>query len=460
MLALAIAAAALALQLLAFHDLRHDDAYVTYRYGQNLASGNGLVFNPGERIMGSTSPAFALLSGLVYAVCGKQALPSIMAGVGCLAWIAQALALFFMLRRGLGELTASVVALAVALGAAESARWVALETNAAVALTLWAIVLAQRERWLASAGIAAMAGLVRPDALLVAALIAVSSIGRLRSSIWKPAAVFAAIILPWVVFASAYFGSPLPQSAVTKYQQVRFTEYLAHSLRAPAAAFLPLDPSPALAAAAWLLALAGAAFVVRKDRRLWIVPVYGAAHLAAYCLLRPYTQHTWHLYPATLVFVALALCAIAATIEAPRHRVIRALSAAILLALASGYGVRTGSLARSHTTGYWNGARDSAYRDTARFLLAHTRPGDIVASEEVGTLGYYTELPMYDLGGLVTVDPTLRPPAPGLRWFVASQSFLKRPQDTRPTRIFEADGFRAFVFPLGLGSQGTKKRPL
>src|SRR5262245_59574137 len=39
-----------AVHVTTFHGVRADDAYITYRYGQNLASGRGLVFNPGQRV--------------------------------------------------------------------------------------------------------------------------------------------------------------------------------------------------------------------------------------------------------------------------------------------------------------------------------------------------------------------------------------------------------------------------
>ncbi|MBN1425707.1 hypothetical protein JXA88_14225, partial [Candidatus Fermentibacteria bacterium] len=41
----------------------NDDPYITYRYARNLASGHGLVYNPGQRVLGRTSPLFALLLG-------------------------------------------------------------------------------------------------------------------------------------------------------------------------------------------------------------------------------------------------------------------------------------------------------------------------------------------------------------------------------------------------------------
>jgi hypothetical protein len=41
----------------------YDDAYITYRYADNLRQGLGLVYNPGEWVLGTTTPLFALLLG-------------------------------------------------------------------------------------------------------------------------------------------------------------------------------------------------------------------------------------------------------------------------------------------------------------------------------------------------------------------------------------------------------------
>jgi len=38
-----------------------DDAFISYRYAKHLVEGQGLVFNPGERVEGITNPLFTLL---------------------------------------------------------------------------------------------------------------------------------------------------------------------------------------------------------------------------------------------------------------------------------------------------------------------------------------------------------------------------------------------------------------
>src|SRR5689334_227035 len=35
-----------------------DDALISLRYAENLAQGHGFVFNPGERILGTTTPLY------------------------------------------------------------------------------------------------------------------------------------------------------------------------------------------------------------------------------------------------------------------------------------------------------------------------------------------------------------------------------------------------------------------
>ncbi|MEW6744895.1 MAG: hypothetical protein AB1486_19240 [Planctomycetota bacterium] len=43
-----------------------DDAFITFQYSKQLARGSGFVFNPGERVLGTTTPLFALLGAVLY----------------------------------------------------------------------------------------------------------------------------------------------------------------------------------------------------------------------------------------------------------------------------------------------------------------------------------------------------------------------------------------------------------
>jgi MFS family permease len=448
-LMVAIGLLVVGLQVAGFHDLRHDDAYITYRYGQNIAQGDGFVFNAGERIMGSTSPGHVLLSAALYGVTGKEWLPTAMSILGCVAWTAQAAALFFLLRGVLGLSLASLVSLCIALGAAQSSNWVALETNLAVALTLWALVLALGSRWIAAGVVCALAGLVRPDAYLVTALLGAFCLFKVRTATWRFALAFFVTTLPWLVFATAYFGTPLPKSFGAKIGTANLLEYAVHVLRTPAETAVPSDSLWPWSLIAWLVAGAGAFFLIRADPRLWLLPAYALLHLVAYLFLLPPHEHEWHLYPAVLVFVVLGLSALAAVgrLAVGRAPTVRFGVAVIALsALLVAYAVRTDRLARGHGQFYWFGARDAAYRSLSDHLLRHADPQDVVATYEIGTIGYYTEMRIHDWFGLVTSNPDELPPQG--TWMVSFWPGLVHAGDTPPSRTFSRSGFTAYLFDL------------
>jgi hypothetical protein len=47
-----------------------DDAFITFRYAQNLIAGNGLVYNPGEWVLGTTTPLYAVLLAAIGSITG------------------------------------------------------------------------------------------------------------------------------------------------------------------------------------------------------------------------------------------------------------------------------------------------------------------------------------------------------------------------------------------------------
>lgn len=418
------------------HDLRHDDAYITYRYGQNLAGGEGLVFNPGERVMGSTAPGQVLLAALLYPLFGIDGLPTAMAVLGCIAWSAQAGAVFYLLRRALSWVPALLVALCVAAGAAGSAQWVALETNLAVAFALWALVAGLASRWLSAAALAGAAFLVRPDAVLVAVLLAPLALHALGRHAWRPAAVFLAFALPWPLFAWTYYGSPLPQSAETKVGASDLGVYAAHIVDFSSYQF----GAGAMWALPWFLAVGGATLLVRRGPTLWVLPAYAFAHFAAYAFLRPPTNFTWHLYPAVFLFTVLALSGIGVLARFIGGWLVTAGVCLVLISVLAFYGVRTVGFAHSHHDDYWYGARDRVYRDIAAYLTGHAGAGDRVVVNEIGTIGFYAGLPVHDLAGLVTRDPQAL--TSDIRWVVLVPHAALRARG-EPVARFAANSFRA-----------------
>lgn len=54
-----------------------EDAFITFRYSQNLASGKGLVYNPGEKVLGITTPLWAVWLAFWGKILGIRNIPQI-----------------------------------------------------------------------------------------------------------------------------------------------------------------------------------------------------------------------------------------------------------------------------------------------------------------------------------------------------------------------------------------------
>src|SRR5512141_1854778 len=52
-----------------------DDSFITFRYARNLLAGQGFVYNPGERVQGTTTPLYTLLMTGLGALTGGTRAP-------------------------------------------------------------------------------------------------------------------------------------------------------------------------------------------------------------------------------------------------------------------------------------------------------------------------------------------------------------------------------------------------
>jgi hypothetical protein len=100
-----------------------DDAYISYRYADNLARGAGLIFNAGERVEGYTNFLWVVLLSAFVRPFGDLKLPSQIVGVACtllnLGMCAYALRRLFHLAHPLAD---AALALLVA-GSGYVAAW-------------------------------------------------------------------------------------------------------------------------------------------------------------------------------------------------------------------------------------------------------------------------------------------------------------------------------------------------
>ena len=215
-------------------DFLNDDAFISFRYADNLVEHGELVFNPGtgERVEGYTNFLWTILMALVL-WCGEDpAVWSRILGVACAAGTLCVITAFISRTRGRRQL--SDVLGAILLAAAPAyACWSmgGLETQLFTLLcTLgWTSYLLARQArpqrlWLSGLWFA-LAGMTRPEGVLMIGLIVIHHLFEMafQEKRWRPtkhewiwAAVFLGVFCPYFAWRWNYYGWPFPNTYYVK----------------------------------------------------------------------------------------------------------------------------------------------------------------------------------------------------------------------------------------------------
>ena len=198
-----------------------DDAYIVYRYAENLAHGNGFVFNVGERVEGVTTLLWTLLvAAFVRAGLDAERVAHALSVAfgGLTLWLTYVYA-----RAALPSehrITAAVAPwLLVACPSFIVWSTAGLETPLFMATVMATLYAEARGRPALSMAMAAVATLVRPDGALLALVVAACTLGvrpRERARTALLSLCYALFLGLLTAFRLAYFGSPLPNTFYAK----------------------------------------------------------------------------------------------------------------------------------------------------------------------------------------------------------------------------------------------------
>jgi hypothetical protein len=193
-----------------------DDAYITFRYAENLAAGRGFVFNA-DPLLGATAPLYTLLLAALRAAGLAPTLAAFAIGV-----LAAAAAPVLLWRIGIAAGRPFAGLVGGFLLALMPDWWLnaktGMETTLAGALLCLAAWLDLRGRE-KTAGLASAAlVLTRPDAAGFPVLVAtkLGLVDRRPARALRFAACVVAGLVPWIAYSIHAFDSPLPQSLAAK----------------------------------------------------------------------------------------------------------------------------------------------------------------------------------------------------------------------------------------------------
>jgi hypothetical protein len=387
-----------------------EDAYITFRYASQLVNGNGFVHNTGEPIYGTTTPLFAILLAIWHRVS-----PEVLLG----AWgvnVAAAAGGLILTWAALRRAGVSSLSILFVLGGllATSKFWsldiTGMETPLVILLMAASLYLYVSGRPVLTGVIAGLLLWTRVDTVVwVLALVITAS-----QQSWRDSARIglAALLtyLPWLFFASAYFGSPVPHTIIAKlYAYPRFSfATLPQDLRtslillSPLSAPSGMDLPPLLFAVAVLL-MAG--WYVIRTRSLMLTRLLGSFAImeAARLILSHsmiFTRYFAPLLWAVMILFGLGLAAFYARyVQRGRRRQVVFLGMlGVIVASVLTLGVcRIGELRRGQAI-----RNEGTLKQIGHWLNQNSPPGASVLLEPLGYIGYFADRRMLDVVGLIT----------------------------------------------------------
>ncbi len=202
--------------------LPFEDAFISYRYAENLAAGEGLVFNSGERVEGYTSFGWVVI--LAAATSLGADLPTTAVSLSFLLGFVLVGVTWVAARRWTGggwRLALGASVLVAAHGTLAYYAMTGMETTLFAVLVCGALLLAAAEdggHVVAAGVVLGLAAMVRPEGLGYAGLAVIALLlhrdSRRRAG--TLALVFALIFVPYFLWRVRYFGYLAPNTYYAK----------------------------------------------------------------------------------------------------------------------------------------------------------------------------------------------------------------------------------------------------
>jgi hypothetical protein len=399
-----------------------DDAYILFRYAQNLLAGNGFVFNPGEPVFGITTPLFGGLLAALGALGGGPAapFPSLALAVNALA-DAGTCGLLIAFGRRLDRPPAGILAALVWAVAPMSVTFAigGMETSVFILLMTATLYFHSSRRPIEAAAFAGLSLVTRPDALILIVLVILER-GRQvfrRSSAGEPhpplrLGEFIALLAPaavWGVLAWLSYGSPIPQSIVAKSAayhlpgEAGFVRLLQHYAT-------PFQEQLALGATAiavglvayLLLYVLGATDAVRRRADVWPAFAYPVAYFVAFSAANPLIFRWYLAPPLPMLFLGIFLGVVRLAADLRRPWLAWGFGAAAILLSLNGWTLHPDSGPQRPAPEMAFVGLEEIYTDIGRRLDDDVLPDEVVAAGDIGAIGFFSRARILDLLGLIS----------------------------------------------------------
>lgn len=420
--------------------MAEDDAYITYKYAKNISQGRGFRFNPDEKVMGTTTPLYAMILSFFGIFTGNLPLVSLI--INLTAILFSGLLTYLIMARYFSPYSALAGGMIVVFFPMFY-RVIGMETNLLIFLLILTLYLFDSGQTGLSFVIAGLATLTRTEAvILFPILMMFLLVNKKYRAILCGAGTYLLTILPWFIFAFFYFGNVLPNTFYIKTDVYATGGGILDKIFASITAVLKLEflksdflsgfnsylPKYIQFYEVWMM-LVILAFLISlrylfKTGFFQLYLYWVLLYILGFSLLRA-KLFIW--------YFVLALSVIPLFISLGLHRVYRfsrkylgGNKALILLALlVFSLGIFEARGALEIFYGQWyhrhitNLERYETYRDIADYINCHIPGEKSIGMEEIGVLGHSIPNKIWDFYLLIHKAeqfPRLRTPATNEQW--------------------------------------------
>ena len=381
-----------------YHRVQMDDPYITYRYARNIAEGNGFLYNPGERILGTTAPLYALILALGGQVSDNYPLLSSIASGIALAAVGL---LVYRIMAGFGQAVAGGVASVLIVLSPLLGDALGFELNLYLALTLGAFAAYFGGRPNLAALLLGLSTLVRGDGFVPAALILSHHVWVRGWRTWSPTAIYIAVVGGWALYAASVFGTPFPNTLAAKRAMGESQLWQPFWYGALRIGYIYVKLAPFHL---WfgVVAVLGCLSLVWMDRRILLIVGWVGLVFAGYWLMGVPEAYNYYAQAIPVLMLVSGLGAVQlADLLASQWPALRSWSGWVLAA------VLFPLLVAELTPTFLEIGKDPepryrAYRRVGEYLAAATPEGASVGLVEIGIVGYYSRRHIVDVCGLIT----------------------------------------------------------
>jgi len=402
-----------------------DDSFITYRYARNILSGEGFVYNPGDRIMGTTTPLYTLTMVVLASFSGgvNAPFPELAMVFNTFADALTCVVLWQIGKKLNSEWAGFVTGLVWAVAPYSVTFAIGgLETSVYVLLLSASIYFYLADRYVLTALLASLSILTRPDAIILVGPLVLDRLlnARRKNDNIQPGEILAFIIpgLAWGTFATLYFGTPIPHSVTAKiavYQlekgdsfirliQHYAVPFMAHHILSTKAIVVGIFLFP-------FFYVIGVRHAVLKDPKIISFALYPLLYLIIFSLPNPLIFRWYLTPPLPAYFLFILIGAYQIFLMLFNTRIFKQLALKKFLPA-----VFLIFISLLTTFAAWETHPDHGpdrpapkmawiqleilYRQVAELLDGKILSGQVLAAGDVGVLGFYTNARILDTVGL------------------------------------------------------------